>query len=63
MSAAARAVYLVCLVYLVLLVEQNQINETSQINQKDQMNQLSTTRREMVDGAGSWLSLLERTNH
>ena len=41
MSAAARAVYLVCMVYLVPLVEQNQINKK---DQKDQMNQTPATR-------------------
>ena len=44
----------------------NQINQKNQIdemNQIDQIDQLPATRREMVCGAGSWWSLLERTNH
>ncbi len=41
----------------------NQINQKNQTDEMNQINQIPTTRREMVDGAGSWLSLLERTNH
>jgi len=43
--------------------QKNQIDEMNQIDQIDQIDQLPTTRREMVYGAGSWWSLLERINH
>jgi hypothetical protein len=41
----------------------NQKDQTDEMNQSNQMHQIPATRREMVDGAGSWLSLLERTNY
>lgn len=39
------------------------LNKIDRTNQRNQMNQIPATYREMVYGADSWLSLLERTNH